>query len=462
MATLPSDYAASNVDTEGVVGNAGAAPRGTESVAGDAETATFAPGGGGANVQTGGTITGTIDTSATNNGSYSAYVATPPPLLGGTNATDMVNWPQTPGVSQAYRAPTTGVGYLTGAGEQDTTRTDSPVSSGSATPPDSSATLYTGTLDSYYIGSGVGPTTTNMPGTPGTPSAAAGPRTATVSWSALSDPAGAEIKGYVIQGSTGGTTFAGRNATSVVVNDLVPDQSYTFKVAGRNDNGLGVFSAASNAVAPWNPDETDPGNPGGIAPYNQVNPIYSPDGSIKAGSGGRPLAPTGLTLAVNSTTGNVVCNWTASAGIAPVGGYTVTLSNGSTHNVANSVVTYTFTGQTSLVPLTGKVTAIGSTAGGNTDSATVQMTGDPVTMTAPTLVGAGATNLTATWAASSPAAANGYKVTLSSAQTHTVAAGVLTWAFTGLTTGTSTTAVVQAIGRVNQITGPASSAVTVP
>lgn len=456
----PSDYPASNVDTEGVYGNAGAAPRGTEGTsAADTETSTFAAGGGGANVITGGTLTGTVDTEGVYGGNYNNYVPTPPPLQGGTIGTDMVGWPQTPGVNPAYRAPTVGIGYLTGAGAYDTSHTDTPVSSGLGTPPVDTEYLYSGTLDSYSIGSGVGPTTTTLPSVPATPTAAAASRGALVSFTGVSDPSGAPVKGYVILGSTGGTTYVAKNVTSVYVNDLVPDQLYTFKIAARNDNGLSAFSAASNAVAPYNPDEPDVGKPGGIAPYNQVNPIYAPDGTIKTGTGGVPFAPTAFAIATNSTNGNVVATWTKSTGIAPSGGYKVTLSNAGTVTVANSVATATLTGQSNNGVLTGTVTALGTT---NAVSNTASLTGDPTTMTAPTLVGAGATNLTASWAASSPAAVGGYTVTLSSGQTHTVAAGVLTWAFTGLTTGTATTATVKAIGRVDTITSPNSASVTVP
>jgi hypothetical protein len=456
----PSDYPASNVDTEAVYGNVGAAPTGTQDRASDAETSTFAPGGGGANTTTDGIITGTFDTEGVYGGSYSAYAPTPPPPLSGTLSTLAVGFPSTPGVVQAYRAPNTTIGYMTGSGEYDTTRTDTPVSSGSGTPPNPSGYAYSGTVDSSTIGSGIGPTTTNMPATPSAPTAVAGPRTATVNWSALADPSGAPIKGYVIQGSTGGTTYAGRNATSVVVNDLVPDQSYTFKVAGRSDNGLGVFSAASNAVAPYNPDEADHANPGGIPAYNQVNPIYNPDGTIKTGTGGVPFAPTGFAIATDGTNGHVVATWTQSAGIAPSGGYRVNLSNSGTVTVANTLATATLTGQSNVGVLTGTVTALGTA--GNTTSNTASLTGDPVTMTAPTLTGSGATNLTATWAASSPPAPGGYTVTLSSGQTHTVAAGVLTWQFTGLVSTTVTTATVAAIGRVDTVTGPASTGVAVP
>lgn len=462
--TTPSDYPASNVDTEGVYGNAGAAPLGTQFQAGDTETSTFAAGGGGANTDsTVNALTATPETDGLNGQPLSAYVATPPPLLGGDIDTGMVNWPETPGVVQAYRAPNTTVGYLTGSGEKDTTWTDSPVSSGSATPPVGSAQTISGTLDSYTVGSGIGPTTTNMPVQMSAPTVAAGPRQVTVTWVDQADPAGAPIRDYVIMGSTGGTTFAPKNATSVVVTDLVPDQSYTFQVAARNDNGLGQFSPASSAAAPYNPDEADHANPGGIAPANQVNPVYYPDGTIKAGTGGKPLPPTGLTL-TTSATGSVVATWTDSTGIAPAGGYTVFLSNGSSHNVANNLATYTFTGQSSVGSvLTGYVSAIGTATGGNTNSTTATLTGDVTAQAAPTLAGSGATNLTATWTASTPVAApNGYTVTLSTGQTATVAAGVLSHQFTGLTTGTATTATVKALGYVDQITSAASASVNVP
>lgn len=59
----------------------------------------------------------------------------------------------------------------------------------------------------------------------------------------------------VIEGSTGGTTYAPVNANSVDVVNLVPDQSYTFRVRAINGAGGGPWSPASDPVAPTNPDK---------------------------------------------------------------------------------------------------------------------------------------------------------------------------------------------------------------
>lgn len=464
--TTPPGYTGTEIDTEGVSGNTGAAASGTQYIASDTETSTpagAAYGGGptGTTQDPNTVISSTPDT--TNAGTSSNTTFTPTStLLSGTIDTRPVGWPQTPGVAQAYRAPNSQVGYIDGAvGARDTTWTDRPLSDGSTRT--DLMTEYTGTLESALIGAPTGPVGTAVPAAPSAPTATAGPGTITVSWTPVADPTNGEVRQYLILSSTGGTIYAGRNATSAVFQNVLPDVQYTFKVAARCDAGIGAFSAASNAVGAWNPEENDASKPGGLWAANTVNPVYTPDGVIKAGTGGRPTAPTALTL-TTAATGSVVASWTASSGIAPAGGYTVTLSNGATHNVANSVATYTFTGQTSVgAVLSGYVAAVGTTAGGNSNSSTVSMTGDLTAMPTPTLAGSGATNLTVSWGASTPVAApNGYKVTLSTGQTFTTAAGVLSHQFTGLTTGTATTATVQALGYVNQLTSAASSSVSVP
>jgi len=69
-------------------------------------------------------------------------------------------------------------------------------------------------------------------------------------------------------------------------------QGYRFRVAAGNQLGLGPWSAYSGYVVPLNYNEAQPGHEGSITtgtgsldPANTVNPIYTPAGTIKAGTG---------------------------------------------------------------------------------------------------------------------------------------------------------------------------------
>jgi hypothetical protein len=366
--TTPPGYNGAETDTEGVTGNTGSAPLGTQRVASNTDTTGPAGAGygGGPTGQTPDPNTqvtgGTVDTSGFDTGSVAtAYVPDVNPLISGTIDTRGVNWPPTPGVVQAYRAPNTTVGYLDGTGSRDTTWTDRPISDGNGATRVDLQTNYTGTLDSYYIGAPAGPVGTGIPGTPSAPTAVSGPRTAIVSWSAVADPSNAPVTGYVILGSTGGTTYAARNATSVTVQNLVPDQSYTFKVAARNINGIGPYSSASSAVTPYNPDEADVNKPGGFDAYSAQNPIYNPDGTVKVGSGtlGTPGAPTGVTL-TQGAAGVLNVSWTAPTTGGKVVSYTVTLSTGQTKSVSSTTLSTSFSGLTTGTSTTARVTAVGT------------------------------------------------------------------------------------------------------
>jgi hypothetical protein len=72
-------------------------------------------------------------------------------------------------------------------------------------------------------------------------------------------------------------------------------QGYRFRVAAGNRAGLGPFSGWSDYVIPLNPNVVKgliPGVPGGpplisnsLDPANTVNPVYRPDGTVRAGTG---------------------------------------------------------------------------------------------------------------------------------------------------------------------------------
>lgn len=464
--STPPGYSGSNTDTSGVSGNTGPASGGTQDRASVQETAT--PGGVGGDPDTGlapdpnTQVSSTPDTSGTNNSS-AAYTPVPPPLVSGTVDTQLLGWPQTPGVTQAYRAPTQGIGYVGGAGAYDTTWTDRPISDGTA------RTDYgqsmTGTDDTYYMGvnGANGPTSSLVPVAPaGTPTVATGPRSVTVTWAAVADPAvTAPVLGYVILGSTGGTTFVGENALSAVVTNLDPGQTYKFRVAARNKNGVGPYGSLSAAVRPYNPDEADALNPGGLDPYWKQNPIYNADGTIKSGTGlaGQPGAPTSVVLSGTSTPGVVNVNWTAPASGGNILSYTVALSSGQTKSVANNVTTAQFTGVTSATAITGTVTSEGAvTDATSTASAAF---GKPTAPAAPTASSPSAGVVRLVWTAPSSGAPLNYILTLSNGATATVAGNILTHDFTGQATGESRTGTVGAQGSVSTTTSAASNSVTV-
>lgn len=285
--TTPPGYEGTQTDTGGASGSDGAASRGTQDRASNTDTAT--PGAYGGDPDTGllpdpnTQTTGTFDTSGTNSNNGGAWTPVST-LVSGTVETGMMGWPQTPGVDQEYRPPTQGIGYLGAQGATDTTWTDRPLSDGQPRP--DYVQNMTGTLESAYIGS-TGPTSPLVPVAPaGTPTVTAGPRSVTVSWTPVADPhATAPVLGYVILGSTGGTTFVGDDVTTATVTNVVPGQDYRFRVAARNRNGNGPYGAMSAPVRAWNPDAPDVNKPAGLDAYWAKNPIYNPDGTIKPGSG---------------------------------------------------------------------------------------------------------------------------------------------------------------------------------
>jgi hypothetical protein len=369
--TTPPGYTGNQTDTSGVSGNTGAAPDGTQDNASVTETST--PSGYGGDPDTGlkpdplvQVSTGTSDTSGTNSSNAGPFTASKN-YLTGTPDTQTIGWPQTPGVTQPYRPPTQGIGYINATGAADTTWTDRPISNGTARP--DYVQNMTGTLESALIGS-TGPTSALVPVAPsGTPTVVTGPRQVTVSWNTVADPdVTAPVTGYIILGSTGGTTYVGDGVTSAVVTNLDPSRTYQFRVLARNKNGDGPYGALSAAVRPYNPDAPDVLKPGGLDAYWAQNPIYSPDGTVKAGSGtlGTPGAPTGVTLSGGGA-GTLNVTWVAPADASEVRSYTVTLSTGQTKSVAAGTLTTSFTGLTTGTATTARVTSVGSV--GSTQSA---------------------------------------------------------------------------------------------
>jgi hypothetical protein len=288
------------------------------------------------------------------------------PQTDGAGAVDARGWAPTPtGISgtkdtlygtvvdkqQPYKAPS---GPPAGA-IKDTTLTDSPVGNG-LTQVINPGLWLSGTTDTAAFGA-VPAGTTTVPVAPSAPTAVAGDRYITVSWTPVANPgADAKVTQYVIESDTGGHFYAPANATSVRFENVKGGQAYKFRVAASNRNGDGPFSPFSaSAVAPGNEDEV---RPVALAPDNAANPIYRQDGTVVQGSYGAPTAPGKPTVAAGATTtANVT--WTAPSTGQPSGGYDVTASTGQKVHVGPSLLTANVPGLTVSNIITFTVTAIG-------------------------------------------------------------------------------------------------------
>ena len=352
-----SGQVTATVDTEGAPGGATTVP--TSTTAGDTETSTFAPGGKTGSAPAPTPAGPTPDTEGASGGTATSSQMFP--ALTATPVTTVTN-SGTPDVYPAYRAPSA----TPAAGTSDTTHTQDPTTDGLA-PAVNPGTLMTATIDCSNIGAAPAPTG-GVPAAPTGVTAAGGSRSATVSWTAVADPGtNNKIIDYVVLGSTGGTTFAPANATSVVVQNLVPGQAYTFQVAARSAAGFGPYSTASAAATPYDPDEADVNKPAGLNAYYASEPIYHSDGTIVPGSWGRPTAPTAVTCVTGGGAGLVTVNWTAPTSGAPSGGYSIALTDATTkvtvtHTTASGVTTSAYTGLTTGHNVTAVVTAIGQLA----------------------------------------------------------------------------------------------------
>ena len=137
--------------------------------------------------------------------------------------------------------------------------------------------------------------------------------TASLSWTDPTDNGGATISGYVVQFKTlsalvwstySGNEFTGR---SVIVRNLEPFTSYSFKVAASNEAGAGRYSAAaSGKTLGFTVFFTSTGSTGGVAPAQTT-------------AGTKYVLPNQATL---TRTGNAFAGW---------------YMNGTTYNVGDTV-----------------------------------------------------------------------------------------------------------------------------
>jgi predicted RNA-binding protein with TRAM domain len=292
-----------------------------------------------------------------------------------------------------------------------------------------------------------------VPGAPTHVVATAGDVSATVTWSAPSDPGGSNITSYTVTAadstlaSRGGQTCIWTTgALTCTVTGLTNGDSYTFTVTATNSLGTSAASPASNAVVPV----------------------------VTA-----PSAPTNIVATPGNTT--VALSWAAPAnGGSAITGYNVyegTSSGGESGTAVNTTLITTTT--TTVTGLTNGTTyyftikavnAIGSSAASTEVWAIPAGTvpGAPTGVTA--TVGFG--SVTVTWAAPSDVGGSAIiRYTVATAdstapgrggQTCTWTTGPLTCTVTGLTNGDSYTFTVTATNTVGTSVASSVSNAVVP
>lgn len=153
--------------------------------------------------------------------------------------------------------------------------------------------------------------TSTAPSAPQSPIAAAGSRSATVSWTAPSSDGGSAIASYYVTSSPGSKhCTATAPATSCVVAGLTAGTNYTFSITATNTAGTSVASSATSSVKVLDD----------------------------------PSAPRNVTLTraqFGLTKGRFVVSWTAPAsdGGASIASYTVTLTPGNYTCTVNAPTT---------------------------------------------------------------------------------------------------------------------------
>lgn len=314
-------------------------------------------------------VTGTLDTAGAQGGTHTEHEY----YMGAVESTLSTLEAGSPShhADPVYRAPSVGVP----GSVKDTSLTDLPISDG--LPVDQTRLYMTEQLDTVNFVSEPMDSDLIPAQVSGTPVAVGGARGALVSWTPVADPVGAPIQAYrieIMQGDPNteanhwpGTDWAGRNETSLFVTNLNPDLGdiydddgtsipggYRFRVAAVNGNGTGPYSEWSNKVQAYNPDQNAVREPEGLYAEHRINPIYSPDGSVKAGTGGTTGPVQTLTAAPTANAGELDVDWADPAWGTP-DGHVVRASSGEEVTVGD-VNTALLTGLASGVAVTVTVT----------------------------------------------------------------------------------------------------------
>ncbi len=374
------------------------------------------------------TATGSDGTGPTSAASGSATPSTVPDAPTGVTATagDLsatVSWTAPSNEGSAI------TGYTVSDGQGDTCSTSSTSCTVTGLSSQASYTFTVTATNADGTGAASGASNTVQPtAAPDAPTgvtAAAGDRSATVSWTAAGDE-GSPVTGYTVTDGSGDTcSTPDGSTTSCTVTGLTNGTAYTFTVTATNADGTGAASVASNSVTP----STVPDAPTGVI--------------AQAASEGAQVSWT-----APSDEGSAITGYTVSDGL----GDSCTTPDGSTTVCAVSGLTngdsYTFT-----------VTATNADGTGAASLASNPVTPESVPDAPTGLVAtAGDQSASLTWAAPSDegSAITGYTVSDGVGDTCTSASATCT--VTGLTNGTAYSFTVTATNANG--TGPSSVAST--
>jgi hypothetical protein len=262
----------------------------------------------------------------------------------------------------------------------------------------------------------------DVPGSPGSVTATAGIRQATVTWTAPAN-GGSGITGYTIVANPGNATATTTGALAATITGLANGGTYTFTVSATNGVGTGA-SATSSAV-------TLPNVPG---------------------------APTSVTATPGDGAATVMWAAPSSNGGMPITSYTVTSTPGNITTTTSGALTATLSGLTNGTAYSFAVFATNAVGNGSSSSSSPAVTpvgvpGAPTNVTAT----AGSLSATVTWTApgNGGSAISSYTVTV--VQTGaTLRVNGTSATVTHLANGSSYTFTVYATNAIGN--GPASAA----